>query len=77
MLPTHHPSGRQSALDWPHNNTAVFPRASESVRLLEAYIGPKEVLYVPPVWFHSTEALGPGACPAVPVCLCACGACAV
>ena len=60
VLPHGHPSGRQSALDWPHNDTAVFPRASKHVRLLEAYIGPKEVLYVPPVWFHSTEAIGPG-----------------
>jgi hypothetical protein len=30
------------------------------VQLLEAVLQPGEVLYVPPVWFHSTQALGPG-----------------
>ena len=60
MLPAGHPSGRQSALDWPHLNTTAYPRAAAGVGLLETQIKPTEVLYVPPVWFHSTEAIGPG-----------------
>lgn len=75
VLPGGHPSGRQSALDWPHVNTTAYPRAtakadgagtvgigphSGPVGLLETRLKPKEVLYCPPVWFHGTEAIGPG-----------------
>lgn len=68
VLPGGHPSGRQSALDWPHVNTTAYPRATgrsatvgkTGVGLLETWLKPKEVLYCPPVWFHSTEAVGPG-----------------
>jgi hypothetical protein len=68
VLPGGHPSGRQSALDWPHVNTSAYPRATgksarvdtAGVGLLETWLKPKEVLYCPPVWFHSTEAVGPG-----------------
>ncbi len=73
VLPSGHPSGRQSALDWPHLNTTAYPRATansarvgllgpraDPVGLLETKLKPHEVLYCPPVWFHSTEAIGPG-----------------
>ena len=70
VLPGGHPSSRQSALDWPHVNTTAYPRATGKmasaetgaapVGLLETRLKPKEVLYCPPVWFHSTEAVAPG-----------------
>ena len=35
-------------------------QAEQRLGLLEAVLQPQEVLYVPPVWFHATEARGPG-----------------
>ena len=35
VLPSSHPSSRQSALDWPHTNTTAFP-AGTTAGLLEA-----------------------------------------
>lgn len=46
--------------DWPHVNTTAYSRASAAVGLLETRLKPREVLYCPPVWFHGTEAIGPG-----------------
>ena len=62
FYPLMHPSGRHSALDWPHAaaNTERFPMA-KGARMVEAILSPGEVLFIPSTWIHATEALdGPG-----------------
>ena len=67
--PMAHPSTRQCQIDWPHTDTARFPRATatpnasagmhmgEGMELLTTVLAPGEVLFIPPGWFHATEAL--------------------
>lgn len=64
LHPMAHPSTRQCQLDWPHTDSARFPRATSpnaseggSMELLTTVLNPGEVLFMPPSWFHATEAL--------------------
>jgi hypothetical protein len=62
VLPNTHPSARQSGLPWPVSDADLkrFPEAGGAggVELLEVELAPTEMLYVPPGWFHATEAVG-------------------
>jgi hypothetical protein len=68
LYPMAHPSSRQCQLDWPHRDVARFPRATSNgqdgngseggaMELLTTVLAAEEVLFIPPAWFHATEAL--------------------
>lgn len=64
LYPMAHPSTRQCQLDWPHTNADRYPfatskNASEGggMELMSVVLKEGEVLFIPPGWFHATEAL--------------------
>jgi len=71
LHPMAHPSTRQCQLDWPHTDVDKFPRATaasnssapgyggegQGMELITTVLAPGEVLFIPPGWFHATEAL--------------------
>lgn len=59
MHPRTHPSWTQSRiLDPSRVDDKVFPRFATITGARTARLGPGEVLYVPPVWFHAVRASG-------------------
>lgn len=71
LYPMAHPSTRQCQLDWPHTDADRFPRATaasnasapgqggegQGMELITTVLKPDEILFIPPGWFHATEAL--------------------
>lgn len=55
-FPHLHPAYKQSQVDFSAPDLSAFP-SFDRVPALEARVGPGEVLYMPPFWFHRVESL--------------------
>ena len=62
IYPWNHPSARHAQLDWPHTATSRFPLATQGwagqgagAQLMDATVGPGDVLFLPSLWIHGTE----------------------
>ena len=57
LFPRLHPSARMSQVDLAAVNHTAFPRfAAAATEALEVVLGPGDMLYIPPYWFHHVTA---------------------
>jgi len=56
-FPFSHPSSRHSQFEWPLKESIAdqYPLARQQIVLLQADLGPGDVLYIPAMWWHATE----------------------
>ena len=61
MFPRLHPLWHKSRLDFERPDAAPPCTAYGTSEALTVEVGPGDVLYVPPLWWHTVETLSPSA----------------